>query len=241
MAPGTTRISKAGQIYDPTTGDPQHGCWPNSIRPQARLPGNCIPIGRISLRGSKDSCFIPRSRGGRSSARTTFVGAGSGPFKSNGFDTRIDYTVSQTLNVFGRFSLSHYTHLGHRPAGCFGRSRQRGNQRRSRACLAVRRLTTTAWRLVSTRPSRNSWLTDFRFGYFKYNPKHQQAGWRHSDDRLRNLRGEHRRPEDRRSGFLPTGKGSTQRLQRSSESMAAPAWWSPASATALALLAATAP
>jgi len=49
-----------------------------------------------------------------------FIGSGSGPFKQDSFDTRVDFAESSTLNVFGRFSLDYFTLSGKGLLGAVG-------------------------------------------------------------------------------------------------------------------------
>jgi hypothetical protein len=176
VAPGTTSGSiKAGQIYDPTTGDPNTGAGRTAFGPQPGCPGNCIPISRLTLPGggptaaAKILALFP-DPGAGAPVLNNFVGAGSGPFTSNAFDTRIDYNVSQSLNVFGRFSLAYYTISGKGLLGALGGP---GNGGTSDAPGLSGSSTTHNYSLATgfNKTISTTWLTDFRFGYFKYNPQ----------------------------------------------------------------------
>jgi hypothetical protein len=178
VAPGTTvpGVVQAGQIYDPNTGDPNKGSGRTPFGPQvaAGCPGNCVPIGRLE---NPDGSPSPAAKilalfpdpGAAAPVLNNFVGAGSGPFTQNSFDTRIDYTASSTLNVFGRFSLSYYTISGTGLLGVLGGP---GNGGTSDAPGLSGSSTTHNYSLAVgfNKTVSNSWLTDFRFGYFKYNP-----------------------------------------------------------------------
>ena len=82
VAPG------GGQVYDPTTGNPLNG---NDRVPFA---GNLIPIDRISQAAQNVLAKLPPAQS--AAVQNNFVGSGSGPFTQNSFDTRIDYTASQS-------------------------------------------------------------------------------------------------------------------------------------------------
>jgi Carboxypeptidase regulatory-like domain/TonB dependent receptor-like, beta-barrel len=95
-----------------------------------------------------------------------FVSTGSGPFKQNSFDVRMDYNAPRNFQVFGRFSLDYFSlsglgglgalgGLGFGPGGLDGSSNVHNYS-----------LATGFTKAIGTR-----WLTDFRFGYFKYNPQ----------------------------------------------------------------------
>ena len=94
-----------------------------------------------------------------------FVGSGSGPFSNNSFDTRIDYNASQSLSVFGRYSLSHYTLSGKGILGALGGA---GTGPIGLSGSSITHNTSLAVGFNKT--ISTTLLTDFRFGYFKYNP-----------------------------------------------------------------------
>jgi hypothetical protein len=160
VAPG------GGIVYDPTTGNLQTGAN------RAAFPMNHIPISRISPAAAKILALFP-DPGATAPVLNNFVGSGSGPFSSNGFDTRIDYTASQSLNVFGRFSLSYYTISG---TGLLGPLGGPGNGGTADAPGLSGSSKTHNYSLAAgfNKTVTNSWLTDFRFGYFKYNPQTQK-------------------------------------------------------------------
>ena len=94
-----------------------------------------------------------------------FVGAGAGPYNQNSFDTRIDFAASQTLSLFGRFSLNRFTLSGAPSLGAvggvgFGPGGLAGSSNVHNYSLAV----------GATKTFSTSLLGDFRFGFFQYNP-----------------------------------------------------------------------
>jgi hypothetical protein len=165
VAPG------GGQVYDPTTGNQNTGAGRTAFGPQTGCAGNCIPIARISPAAAKILSLFPTPE--NSNVLNNFVGAGSGPFTSNAFDTRIDYNVSQSLNVFGRFSLAYYTISGTGLLGVLGGP---GNGGTSDAPGLSGSSNTHNYSLATgfNKTLSTTWLTDFRFGYFKYNPQTQK-------------------------------------------------------------------
>ncbi len=155
-------VSGGGQVYDPLSGNLQTGSG------RTAFANNQIPIGRISPAAAKILALFP-DPGVGAPVQNNFVGAGSGPFTSNGFDTRIDYNATQSLNIFGRFSLSYYTISGKGLLGALGGP---GNGGTSDAPGLSGSSTTHNYSLATgfNKTVTNNWLTDFRFGYFKYNP-----------------------------------------------------------------------
>ena len=97
--------------------------------------------------------------------QNNLIASGSGPFIQNAMDTRIDYNASSTMQVFGRFSLARFTLSGKPALGALGGV---GFGLGGLAGSSV----THNYSLASgfTKTFNSTLLTDFRFGYFKYNP-----------------------------------------------------------------------
>jgi outer membrane receptor protein involved in Fe transport len=94
-----------------------------------------------------------------------FVGAGAGPYNQNSFDTRIDYSASQSMSIFGRFSYNHFSLSGMPSLGAvggvgFGPGGLAGSSVVKNYSLAT----------GVTKTFSSSLLADFRFGFFQYNP-----------------------------------------------------------------------
>jgi Carboxypeptidase regulatory-like domain/TonB dependent receptor len=94
-----------------------------------------------------------------------FVKSGAGPFVANSFDTRVDYTASSTVNLFGRFSLARFKLSG---TGSLGPLGGVGLGLNGLAGSSVTHNFSLATGFTKTFSS--TLLTDFRFGWFKYNP-----------------------------------------------------------------------
>jgi hypothetical protein len=157
-----------GQIYDPSTGTPGLGNGGNRTpfgpQPTANCTGNCIPITQVSSQAAAILALFPTPQGAGIS--NNYVSSGSGPFSQNSFDTRIDYTASSTVNVFGRFSLDYFKLSGVGSLGLLGGP---GTGLLGLAGSSI----THNYSLATgfTKTLSNSLLTDFRFGWFKYNPQ----------------------------------------------------------------------
>src|ERR1700730_10600571 len=148
----------SGQVFDPRTGNQLTGSG------RTAFPNNQIPIGRISQNiGNLLALFPTPTSGG---VNNNFVGSGAGAFDQKSFDTRIDYSAPHNYAVFGRFSLDYFSlsgkgGLGALGAAGFGPGGLAGSSNVHNYSLAT----------GFTKPIGVKWLTDFRFGYFKYNPK----------------------------------------------------------------------
>src|SRR6202790_4789087 len=98
-----------------------------------------------------------------------FVGSGSGPFKQDSFDTRIDYSMSSSINVFGRFSIDYFKLSGTPLLGVMGGPGNGGGD--SAPGLAGSSITPNySLSTGLTKTISSTLLTDVRFGWFKYNP-----------------------------------------------------------------------
>ena len=151
-------VSGGGQIYNPTTGDPNTGA--------GRTPfvGNLIPVNMLSPVAVKILKLFPAPLNGN--LTNNFFGSGSGPFHQNAFDVRGDYEAPGNLHIFGRYTRAYYSlngqpnlgiGLGGLGGGIGGLSGSSNIHNHSLAAGFDKAISTTL-------------LTDFRFGWFQYNP-----------------------------------------------------------------------
>jgi hypothetical protein len=123
-----------------------------------------IPISRIGQNVGNVLALFPAPTA--AGVNNNFVASGSGPFDQKSFDTRIDYSAPHNFAVFGRFSLDYFSLSGTGGLGAlgsagFGPGGLTGSSNVHNYSLAS----------GFTKPIGVKWLTDFRFGYFKYNPQ----------------------------------------------------------------------
>jgi hypothetical protein len=152
----------SGQIYNPyTAGSTQAGAG------RQMFVNNQIPIGMISQNIGNLLALLPApNQAGAAVNAVNFVSTGSGPFDQKSFDTRIDYSAPHNYQVFGRFSLDYFSLSGKGGLGTlggegFGPGGLNGSSNVHNYSLAT----------GFTKPIGARWLTDLRFGYFKYNPQ----------------------------------------------------------------------
>jgi len=95
-----------------------------------------------------------------------YVGSGTGSYSQNSMDTRIDFAAAPTVQVFGRFSLAYFNLSGQ---GVYGPLQGIGDGPGGLAGSS----NVHNYSLASgvTKTFSTSLLGDFRFGYFKYNPR----------------------------------------------------------------------
>lgn len=155
----TAGITGGGQIYDPTSG---------TVNGSGRTPfaGNLIPNSRISPAAAAILAKLP-DPGASAPVLNNYTASGSGPFKQNSFDTRIDYAATQTVNVFGRFSLDYFNLSGAGLLGALGGPGDGLGPGLAGSSITHNYSLATGF----TKTLSASLLTDFRFGYFKYNPQ----------------------------------------------------------------------
>ena len=170
-------------IYDPTTpttsaaipgpANPYNGAGRNvfcgsqgSVPFTECLPQNNfkIPVNMISQQALNVLELFPQPS--NSSTTNNFNGSGSGPFKQNSFDIRSDWNAPRNFQVFGRFSLDYFSLSGKGALGelgglGFGPGGLNGSSNVHNYSLAT----------GFDKALGNSWLTDFRFGWVKYNPQ----------------------------------------------------------------------
>lgn len=158
---GTVNGAPAGQIFDPHTGSQIDGSG------RTAFAGNLIPVSVLLARnpniGKVLEEFPTPTSGG---VTNNFVSTGSGPFNQYSFDTRIDYSAPRNFQVFGRFSLDYFNLSGTGGLGAlggtgFGPGGLNGSSIVHNYSLAS----------GFTKAIGNHWLTDFRLGWFQYNPQ----------------------------------------------------------------------
>ncbi|MFL6438552.1 MAG: TonB-dependent receptor [Terriglobales bacterium] len=161
-------------IYDPSSapaGDLSGGNRSVFCGSQGSVPAatclaqnaNKIPVGRLSPQAINILKLFPQPTA--SGIQNNFIGSGSGPFNANSMDTRIDYNVTSSMQAFGRFSLARFDLSGKGVLGALGGV---GNGLGGLSGSSITHNYSVASGITKTFSS--TLLTDFRFGYFKYNP-----------------------------------------------------------------------
>jgi hypothetical protein len=151
-------VNGGGQVYDPTTG--------NALTGAGRTPfaGNLIPVSMISPQAAAILAAFPAPTS--AGVSNNFVGSGSGTYNQNAMDTRIDYNAPHGYQVFGRFSLDYFNLSGKGALGSLGGVGFGPGGLNGQSTVHNYSLATGFDKAIGT-----NLLTDFRFGYFKYNPQ----------------------------------------------------------------------
>lgn len=123
-----------------------------------------IPVSLLSPSAQAILAAFPAPQ--TSSVLNNYVFSGSGPFSQNAFDTRFDYQVSPTLHAFGRFSLDWFSLTGSPSYGvAVGGIGDGVGGLAGSSVIHNYSIATGFDKVISS-----SLLTDFRFGFFQYNP-----------------------------------------------------------------------
>jgi len=153
-----------GQIFDPRSSTSLDGSG------RTAFSNNMIPIGMINQNIGNILALFPAPQvtdpTSPNFVTNNFVAQGSGPFDQKSFDVRIDYSAPHNYQIFGRFSLDYFSlsgkgGLGELGSVGFGPGGLNGSSNVHNYSLAT----------GVTKPIGTKWLTDVRFGYFKYNPQ----------------------------------------------------------------------
>ena len=111
-------MCSAGRRHQFRSHPVRSGALANSwFRSAAMSPAALAMLAAFPTPTSSGTCALGATVTG---CLDNFVGAGAGPYNQNSFDTRVDFTASQSLNIFGRFSLNHFTLSGAPSLGAVG-------------------------------------------------------------------------------------------------------------------------
>ena len=153
-------LSGGGQVYNANQALGSRTAYPGNIIPKTDLSATALSI--LSLLPAANKTASANSNG----TLNNYTANGSGSFNDYGFNTRIDFAASQKLQVFGRYSYAHFLISGAPVYGAkiggsgFGQGGLAGQSLIKNQSLAAGFDYTLS----------NSLLTDFRLGWFKYNP-----------------------------------------------------------------------
>jgi len=161
-----TALGSSAQIFDPTSSTAADGSG------RTAFANNMIPITDIKQNVGNILAAFPAPTVVCGAVATpacvanNFVSTGSGPFNQYSFDTRIDYSAPHNFQVFGRFSLDYFNLSGAGGLGALGGAGFGPGGLNGSSTVHNYSLATGFTKALGTH-----WLTDFRFGYFKYNPQ----------------------------------------------------------------------
>jgi len=155
----------AGQVYNPWQADGSRTAYAGNIIPMSALqqPG-------VDPTGVAEKILnllpAPNATGVNNGTVDNYTASGSGSFNDYQYTGRVDYSLNQKLQIFGRYTHAHFllsgkpvfgNQIGGPGLGYLGLAGQSLIQNYSLA---------TGFNYTLS----SSLLTDFRFGYFRYNP-----------------------------------------------------------------------
>ncbi|MFL6444627.1 MAG: TonB-dependent receptor domain-containing protein [Candidatus Sulfotelmatobacter sp.] len=155
---GATTAARVGMVFDPTTGNPD-GTGRRAISKNGQV--NVMPSVRPEI--TQLLSFLPMPQDD-TSISGNYVATGSEKFDSNQFDTRVDYTFSERMHLFGRYTLADFSHFA---PGAYGSEAGgpglngvffAGNAPARNQSIALGATYTVSPTIV----------TDFRFGFYRY-------------------------------------------------------------------------
>ena len=150
-------------IFDPnTTVTDANG----NLVSRTQFTGNRIPMDRISQQARNILNLIPRpnAAGVNNGTLFNYVAQGIEGFDKDSYDARVDYRLSDKLNMFGRYSFADFERIGPTALGQGG-----GRELVSLGGSSKVRNQSVAYGFDYTWSS--TLVTDFRFGFFRYKVK----------------------------------------------------------------------
>jgi carboxypeptidase family protein/TonB-dependent receptor-like protein len=147
-------------IFDPTTSVVDAK---GNLIGRTQFDGNKIPTGRLSQQALNllNLIPLPNAPGQNNGTLFNYVASGIEGFDKNSFDTRIDFRLSDKLNMFGRYSFANFSRIGPTALGEGG-----GRELVSLGGSSKVRNQSLAYGFDYTWSS--TLITDFRFGFFRY-------------------------------------------------------------------------
>jgi hypothetical protein len=151
-------VESGGQAYNPATGNA-------AGTGRTAYANNQIPIAQISAPSAAILAMFP-SPTNTTAIYNNYVSSGTGSYSQNSFDTRIDFAAAPTVQIFGRFSLDYFNLAG---AGSYGPLEGVGDG--PGGLSGSSKVHNYSLASGVTKTFSSTLLADFRFGYFKYNPR----------------------------------------------------------------------
>src|SRR5215468_10966785 len=149
------------RIFNPCIGS---NCNVNPTQRQGQeFVGGVIPTALLSPQSQKLLQLIPLPNiPGATGANPNYAASGVGIVNGDSFDVRVDRYQSEKLHMFGRYS---FLQVGLNAPGAFGSEAGGPTFTAFSGAASLRNQSLTAAADYVLRPN---WLTDFRFGFFRY-------------------------------------------------------------------------
>ena len=146
-------------IFDPLSG--------STPAARTQFPGGVIPASRIAPQATKLLSFFPAPDVPASKDQPNYSGSGAVNFNDDAFNTRVDYYQTEKLHWFGRYSLANFKINS---PGIYGAAGGPGYDPSGSVSAFAGQSTSLNHSIAGgfdyvVRPNL---LTDFRFGFFRY-------------------------------------------------------------------------
>jgi carboxypeptidase family protein/TonB-dependent receptor-like protein len=162
-------FSGGGQVYNPTGPEGGRTAYTGDVIPQADLQAVDANFTGSGLTTSENILSLlpaPNATGDHNGTNNNYTANGSGSFNDYQYVGRVDYSMSQRMQIFGRYTHAHFL-LSGKPV--FGDAI--GGPGLGYLGLAGQSLINNYSVAAGFNYTlSNTLLTDFRFGYFRYNP-----------------------------------------------------------------------
>ena len=163
---GASVPAQQGMVFDPTTGNPD-GTGRLAIASGGRV--NVLPSVPTAVTNILN--YIPMPNNGTGIANN-YIALGSEHFDSDQFDGRVDYSFSEKMHFFGRYTLADFTLSA---PGAYGT--EAGGPGLNGIYFAGSSLDRNqSLALGANYTFSNSLITDFRFGFYRYRIRVQPNG-----------------------------------------------------------------
>jgi hypothetical protein len=157
-----TAAARAGDLsaYGVNIFDPASGATPGT---RSQFAGNVIPAGRLSPQALNILKLIPMpNQAGRDNGtRDNYIATGTETFRENSADGRVDGRVSESLNIFGRYSVGSFKRDGPTSFGA-------GGGKELVSLGGVSEVNNQSVAAGFDKVISSSLFTDVRFGFFRY-------------------------------------------------------------------------
>src|SRR6266567_4516408 len=157
-----------GQVYNPYQAAGSRTLYPGNAIPQSALQAvdaNFTGSGLTTAESILAQLPAPNLPGDHNGTLNNYSASGSGSFNDYQYVIRSDYTASQKLQIFGRYTHSNFKLSGKPVFGAIG-----GPGLGYLGLAGVSLINNYSLATGFNYALSNTLLTDFRFGYFRYNP-----------------------------------------------------------------------
>ncbi len=149
-------------VTDPITGKVTSTEYPNDIIPISQLSPQWLATIKL-LQPYSDKTVTPQGGGSLNGIQNNYNTSGSGPFNNNAWNERVDYTLSEKIHIFERFSRFTDSLIGGQIFGSLGGNGIGYNNYGGISTGANDSFAGGADIAISS-----TLLTDFRLGYYRY-------------------------------------------------------------------------